>query len=118
VFFQQFQLKSSYIYKKSNKINFEKKFKNDTFVSDSIIVSVNYIISMIKLKYFVEQRAYGVCTRLGEQFGISTASIRLYFVYLSFITVGSPIIIYLVMAFWMNIRRYLRQQNNPSVWEV
>ena len=73
---------------------------------------------MIKLKYFVEQRVYGVCTRLGEQFGISTASIRLYFVYLSFITVGSPVVIYLIMAFWMNIRRYLRQQNNPSVWEV
>jgi phage shock protein C len=40
---------------------------------------------------------------------ISTNSVRLYFIYLSFITAGSPIIIYLIMAFWMNIRKYLRQ---------
>ena len=72
---------------------------------------------MVRLKYFVEHHVFGVCTRLGEKFGISTASIRLYFVYLSFITVGSPIIIYLVLAFWMNIRRYLRQRNNPTVWD-
>jgi len=73
---------------------------------------------MIKLKYFVEQQAYGVCTHLGEKLGISTASIRLYFVYLSFITVGSPVVIYLILAFWMNIRRYLRQRNNPTIWEI
>jgi phage shock protein C len=78
----------------------------------------NPIKNMTKLKYFVEYHVYGVCTRLGEKFGISTASIRLYFVYLSFITVGSPVVIYLILAFWMNIRRYLRQQNNPSVWEI
>lgn len=83
-----------------------------------MVLFINLLISMIKLKYFIEQHAYGVCTHLGEKFGISTASIRLYFVYLSFITVGSPVIIYLILAFWMNIRRYLRQRNNPTVWEI
>lgn len=78
----------------------------------------NQVNIMLKIKYFVEQHVFGVCTRLGEKFGISTASIRLYFVYLSFITIGSPIILYLILAFWMNIRRYLRQQNNPTVWEI
>jgi phage shock protein C len=24
----------------------------------------------------------------------------------------------LILAFWMNIRRYLRQRNNPSVWDI
>jgi phage shock protein C len=97
--------------------NFEKRLKNYTFVINHLVLFVYIFISMIKLKYFFEQHAYGVCTRLGEKFGISTASIRLYFVYLSFITVGSPVIIYLILAFWMNIRRYLRQRNNPTVWE-
>ncbi|MEK6548012.1 MAG: PspC family transcriptional regulator, partial [Bacteroidota bacterium] len=66
---------------------------------------------MYRLKYFVENQAFGVCTRLGEKFKISTSSIRLYFIYTSFLTLGSPIIIYLFLAFWMNIRRYLRQRN-------
>jgi len=72
----------------------------------------------LKLKYSVEHHVFGVCTKIGEKLGISTSSIRLYFVYVSFITVGSPVILYLVLAFWMNIRRYLRQYNNPSVWEL
>jgi len=73
---------------------------------------------MEKLKFFVENQAFGVCTRLGEKLNISTSSIRLYFIYTSFITMGSPVIIYLILAFWMNIRRYLRQCNNPSVWDI
>ncbi len=73
---------------------------------------------MEKLKFFVENQAFGVCTRLGEKLNISTSSIRLYFIYTSFITMGSPVIIYLILAFWMNIRRYLRQRNNPSVWDI
>jgi len=77
-----------------------------------------HLNGMYKIKYFVENQAFGVCTRLGENFRISTSSIRLYFIYTSFLTMGSPIIIYLILAFWMNIRRYLRQRNNPSVWDI
>jgi phage shock protein PspC (stress-responsive transcriptional regulator) len=75
------------------------------------------LIIMEKIKYFVENQAFGVCTRLGEKFKISTSSIRLYFIYISFLTMGSPVIIYLILAFWMNIRRYLRQRNNPTIWD-
>jgi len=59
--------------------------------------------------YFFEKQAFGVCNRLGELLGISSTIIRLYFIYLSFLTFGSPIIIYLFLAFWMNVRRYLRR---------
>ena len=72
---------------------------------------------MEKLKYFLEWHAFGVCNRLGEKFKISSSRIRIYFIYTSFITMGSPIIIYLILAFWMNIRKYLRQRNHPTVWE-
>ncbi len=60
----------------------------------------------------MEQRAYGVCSKLGEKLGISSSSIRLYFIYTSFLAFGSPIILYLVLAFWLNIRKYLRRQKN------
>jgi phage shock protein PspC (stress-responsive transcriptional regulator) len=56
---------------------------------------------------FLEKSAFGVCQQIGEWMGINPARIRLYFIYASFITFGSPLIIYLVMAFWLNIRKYI-----------
>jgi len=72
---------------------------------------------MQNLKYFVEKHVFGVCTYLGERFGISGARIRLYFIYTSFITMGSPIIIYLILAFWINIKKYIRHHRNTS-WDI
>ncbi|HRH33624.1 MAG TPA: PspC family transcriptional regulator, partial [Catalimonadaceae bacterium] len=56
---------------------------------------------MEKFKSFVEQRAFGVCTWLGNGIGVSTSSIRLYFIYVSFLTIGSPVVVYLILAFWI-----------------
>jgi phage shock protein PspC (stress-responsive transcriptional regulator) len=72
---------------------------------------------MEKLKYFVEKNAFGVCSYLGDRFGISSGKIRLYFIYTSFITMGSPVIIYLIMAFWINIRKYTKPNRN-TLWEI
>lgn len=51
------------------------------------------------LEYF-ERKAYGVCSWLGERIGIRPDRIRLSFIYLSFLTFGSPVFIYLVLKFW------------------
>ena len=72
---------------------------------------------MEKLKFFVEKHAFGVCSYIGDRLGISSGNIRLYFIYTSFITMGSPIIIYLIMAFWLNIKKYMRPNRN-SIWEI
>lgn len=69
------------------------------------------------IKYFFEKKAFGVCTYLGEKIGISSGRIRLYFVYTSFITLGSPLIIYLVLAFWVNLRKYIYKKRS-SVWDL
>lgn len=61
------------------------------------------------LRYQVECRAFGVCTRLGEIMNISSSSIRLFFIYASFLMAGSPIIVYLSMAFVMRMRRHIRK---------
>jgi phage shock protein C len=58
-------------------------------------------------RHFLEKSAFGVCQRLGEMLRINPAQIRLYFIYLSFITFGSPLILYLIAAFWLNIRKYI-----------
>jgi len=63
-------------------------------------------------KYF-EKHFFGVCARLGEKMKIPTSSIRLFFIYSSFLTFGSPIIVYLGLAFIMEFRKHLRRRNNP-----
>jgi len=69
---------------------------------------------MKKIREFLEIHAFGVCSSIGDKLGIATSRIRMWFIYISFLTVGSPIIIYMILAFWMNIKRYiLNAKRNP-----
>ncbi len=65
-----------------------------------------------RIQDYFEGHAFGVCTRLGEKLGIATSSIRLFFIYASFLTFGSPVIVYLCLAFVMDIRRHLRRRSS------
>lgn len=67
------------------------------------------------MQEFIEKYAFGVCTRLGEKFRVPTSSIRMFFIYASFLAFGSPILIYLALAFVMNFRKLLRRRHN-SLW--
>jgi phage shock protein C len=69
-----------------------------------------------RIQHFFEKHAFGVCTRLGEKLGVATSSIRLFFIYVSFLTFGSPVIVYLVLAFIMNMRKHLRRKNS-TIWD-
>ena len=73
---------------------------------------------MDKIKFFFEKHAFGVCSYLGERFGISSSTIGLYFIYTSFITFGSPIIIYLSLAFWLNLKKYINKGKRKTVWDL
>jgi phage shock protein PspC (stress-responsive transcriptional regulator) len=77
------------------------------------IVNMNGLIS--RIQRFFESYAFGVCTRLGEKLGVPTFIFRLFFIYASFIAFGSPIIIYLSLAFMMNLRKHLRKRN--AIWD-
>ena len=69
---------------------------------------------MQKIKEFVELQAFGVCSALGEKLGIASSKIRMWFIYISFITFGSPLIIYMILAFWINIKNYIYSaKRNP-----
>lgn len=68
-----------------------------------------------EIQLFFENHAFGVCTAIGEKMGIATSSIRLFFIYASFLTFGSPIIIYLSLAFILNMRRHLRRRS--TIWD-
>ncbi|HRP89882.1 MAG TPA: PspC domain-containing protein [Edaphocola sp.] len=62
---------------------------------------------LLRLKQFVEYQAFGVCTKIGEKMNIASSRIRLWFVYISFLTLGSPIIIYMILAFLINLKKYI-----------
>jgi phage shock protein C len=73
---------------------------------------------MNKLRYYVENQIFGVCAKLGEKLNFPASTIRKYFIYATFMTFGSPIILYLVLAFWMDIRQHWRKSNSPTIWEL
>lgn len=61
------------------------------------------------LKHLVERHAFGVCQYLGEKMHLAPAEVRKYFIYTSFVGMGSPLILYLITAFWLNLRLYIRR---------
>ncbi len=67
---------------------------------------------MKRLQHFFQDHAFGVCSALGDKLGIASSSIRIFFIYASFLTMGSPIIIYLGLAFILNMRKHLRKSNS------
>lgn len=69
------------------------------------------------IKTLFEKQAFGVCTRLGEIMGVSSGAIRLFFIYASFLTIGSPVIIYMSMAFLINMRKHFRRRSS-IVWDL
>ncbi|MBL7772000.1 MAG: PspC domain-containing protein [Chitinophagaceae bacterium] len=72
---------------------------------------------MKRFRNILELQLFGVCSHIGEMFHISISRIRLWFIYISFLTFGSPIIIYCVVAFWMNVKNYiLSARRNPLKW--
>ncbi len=75
-----------------------------------------------KFQSFLELNVFGVCTWLGEKMGIKISTIRLYFIYLSFFTFGSPIIIYLIFSFILEHKEYFKprslKQPQKRIWDL
>lgn len=71
-------------------------------------------LGMKNFRFFIEGHLFGVCTWMGEKMGVASSRIRMWFIYISFLTFGSPVIIYMIMAFWMNLKKYiLFTKRNP-----
>lgn len=70
------------------------------------------------IKSWFERQAFGVCEWWGEKLRIRSADIRIFFIYTSFLTVGSPIIIYMIMAFLKKLKNLIAEQKRGSVWDL
>ena len=56
----------------------------------------------------IEKYSFGVCSYLANKWGLDESKVRMYFIYTTFVSFGSPVIFYLAAAFWINIKKYLR----------
>jgi phage shock protein C len=71
-----------------------------------------------KITFFFEKHAFGVCAWWGKKLGIKSSKIRLFFIYLSFFTAGSPIIVYLAMAFILEHKDIIKGKKRVSIWDL
>jgi phage shock protein PspC (stress-responsive transcriptional regulator) len=71
---------------------------------------------MNQVKDLLEKSAFGVCTYLAGKIGVSTSSVRMFFIYLTFGTLGSPIFFYLILAFWLNLRKHFKKAQS-FLWD-
>lgn len=65
-----------------------------------------------RIKDYFERRGYEVCARIGERMGIAPGVVRRNFIYISFATFGSPVLVYIFLAFWLRIKDQLRSQKH------
>ncbi len=67
-----------------------------------------------------ETKAFGVCDWWGKKLSIRPTRIRMYFIYLSFFTVGSPVILYFFMAFILEHKEYFKpwKSRRKTVWDL
>lgn len=56
----------------------------------------------------IEKYSFGVCSFIADKWGLNVSKVRMYFIYSSFVGFGSPVIFYLITAFWINIKKYIR----------
>jgi phage shock protein C len=95
----------------SNRNIFDKKLNLQLITREMKLI--NSIIG------WFEKQAFGVCEYLGNKLGIRTTKIRMYFIYLSFFTFGSPVILYFIMAFMLEHRNYFRPSRSKknTIWD-
>jgi hypothetical protein len=59
---------------------------------------------LYSIRHFFERNGFYVSSRLADKIGMRAKTIRLFFIYLSFATLGVGFAIYLTLAFWLKIK--------------
>lgn len=57
-----------------------------------------------RLRHFFEKYGFDVFSRIGDRLDISVSNLRLFFIYISFFTLGIPFGIYLTLAFLLKLK--------------
>jgi len=60
--------------------------------------------SIHSIRHFFERHGFGVFSRLADRLGMRATNVRLFFIYISFITVGLSFGVYLTLAFLLKLK--------------
>ncbi len=64
-------------------------------------------------------KSFGVSTWFANKLSVEVARVRLFFIYFSFIALGSPVILYLIMAFFLEHKHIFKlQRKKKTIWEL
>jgi|UniRef100_UPI004049B3B1 hypothetical protein len=70
-----------------------------------------------KIRLFFEKHGFHVSSRLADRLGMRAAHVRLFFIYISFVTVGLWFGVYLTIAFWLRLKDMLYTKRS-SVFDL
>ena len=59
---------------------------------------------LYNVRHYFERHGYYVCSRLADRLGMRAKSVRLFFIYLSFATLGVWFAIYLTLGFSLRLK--------------
>lgn len=72
-----------------------------------------------KITLFFELRSFGVSAWFARKINIDVSRVRLFFIYFSFIGLGSPVILYLMMAWILEHKHIFKfQRKKKTIWEL
>lgn len=57
-----------------------------------------------KIRHFFEKYGFAVSSRVADKLGMRAKNVRLFFIYVSFATLGVGFAIYLTLAFWIKLK--------------
>lgn len=72
---------------------------------------------VLKLKYFFEEQGFHIASRLAEKLGMRTNNVRLFFIYISFVTAGLWFGVYLTLGFLIKLKDLIRAKRT-SVFDL
>lgn len=72
-----------------------------------------------KIILFFELRSFGVSAWFARKMRVDVSRVRIFFIYASFIGLGSPVIIYLMMAWVLEHKHIFKfQRRRKTIWEL
>ena len=75
-------------------------------------------MSMIhKIRHYSERRGFEVCSRLADRLGMKAKNVRLFFIYISFFSLGAWFASYLILAFWLRLKDLIYSKRS-SVFDL
>ena len=69
------------------------------------------------VRHYFERNGFHVSSRLADRLGMRATNVRLFFIYISFVTVGLYFAVYLILAFLLRLKDMVYTKRN-SVFDL